>query len=63
MERINLNYSLKNITYHLPVPSKQSYIKTMVNEVEHFIKRLRWKAFFQQTEPDNTQEKFESYGV
>ena len=42
MERINFDYSLKNI----PIPSNQSYLKTMIEKVEAFIKRIRWKAYF-----------------
>ena len=42
MERINFNYSLKNIS----IPSNQSYLKTMIEKVEAFIKRIRWKAHF-----------------
>ena len=42
MERINFDYSLKNI----PIPSNQSYLKTMIEKVEAFIKRICWKAYF-----------------
>ena len=35
MESKNLGYSLKNI----PIPSKASYLKSMMDEVENFIKR------------------------
>ena len=42
MEAKNLGYSLKNI----PIPTKQHYLKSMIDKVEHFITRLRWKAYF-----------------
>ena len=41
MERINFNYSLKNI----PRGSRQEYLKALVNRVEDFITWLRWKAY------------------
>ena len=36
------DYSLKNI----PIPSKNSYFMTMLEKVESFIRRIRWKAYF-----------------
>ena len=39
----NLWYSLKNI---IPIPTKQHYLKYMIDKVESFITRLRWKAYF-----------------
>ena len=42
MEKKNFNYSLKNI----PVPNKQGYLKSMIDKVEHFLKKMRWKAYF-----------------
>ena len=40
MESKNVGCSLKNI----PIPSKASYLKSMMGKVENFIKRIRWKA-------------------
>ena len=40
MEMKSFGYSLKNI----PIPSKRKYLKCMVEKVESFIKRSRWKA-------------------
>ena len=37
----NFGYSLKNI----PMPSKSKYLKYMVEKVESFVRRLRWKAY------------------
>ena len=42
MNATSFNYSLKNI----PIPSKQSYLKSLTDKVESFLKRLRWKAYF-----------------
>ena len=40
MEMKSFDYSLKNI----PIPSKRKYLKCMVEKVESFIKRSRWKG-------------------
>ena len=42
MEKINFNYSLKNI----PVPSKSSYQLKLIDKIESVIKRMQWKAHF-----------------
>ena len=42
METVNFNYSLKNI----PIPNNKSCLKTMIDKVEKFIRRMRWKAHF-----------------
>ena len=42
MEKVNFNYSLKNI----PIPSNQQYLKCLLKKVNSFVRRLRWKAFF-----------------
>ena len=42
IEAKNLGYSLKNIL----IPTKQHYLKSMIDKVEGFITRLRWKAYF-----------------
>ena len=36
------NYSLKNI----PIPDNTSYKLLLIEKIESFIKRIRWKAFF-----------------
>ena len=40
MEMKSFDYSLKNI----PIPSQRKYLKCMVEKVESFIKRSRWKG-------------------
>ena len=41
MIRCNLGYSLKNI----PIPTKNTYLKSLISQTESFIKRLRWRIF------------------
>ena len=57
MEKINLGYSLKNI----PVPSKESYMKNMLNMIESFLRRVRWKAYWFNQRDVNPTAK-ETYG-
>ena len=42
MDQLTLNYSMKNI----PIPSKKLYLKCLTEKVELVIKRMRWKALF-----------------
>ena len=46
----NFNYSLKNI----PIPSEDTYLKRLTSATESFIRRLRWKAYF--FDSDGSQE-------
>ena len=39
---------MKNIT----TPSRTAYLKALISKVEHFLKRMRWKAFFFEKEND-----------
>ena len=41
MEKLNLNYSMKNI----PTPNNNTYILKLIDKVEAVIKRMRWKLF------------------
>ena len=38
----NEKHSMKNI----PIPPKERYLKSMMEKVERFIARLKWKAHF-----------------
>ncbi|KAJ8031248.1 hypothetical protein HOLleu_27921 [Holothuria leucospilota] len=49
MDRLQFNYSLKN----KPIPSKNNYLKALVEKVESVIKRTRWKAHFFLEDRDN----------
>ena len=42
MERVNFNYSMKNI----PTPSKNVFLKNQIFKLESFFKRIQWKAYF-----------------
>ena len=57
MEKINFNYSLKNI----PIPPTNSYMKSFIAKVESLIRRMRWKAFFFD-EDSNTPNTRLTYG-
>ena len=41
MKMKNFGYSLKNIA----IPTKRKYLKCMVEKVQSFIRRLKWKAY------------------
>ena len=59
--RVNFNYSLKNI----PILSANTYKKRLIEKVESITKRMRWKAFFFQTNSGDlkeTQLKEETFG-
>ena len=61
MEKINFNYSLKNI----PVPSTKDYKLKLIDKIENVIKRMRWKAHFfvnGNTGKNNDQNIKETFG-
>ena len=59
METNNFTYSLKNI----PILDEKSYTISLIEKVEHFIKRIRWKAhFFLKTETTLEDEINNSQG-
>ena len=59
MERINLNYSLKNI----PTPNKTVYEMKLIEKVEAVIKRMRWKLFWHLNKTENEDnEASTTYG-
>ena len=49
MNRQNLNYSMKNI----PIPNNNSYKLLLIEKIEAFIKRMRWKAHFYISDLEN----------
>lgn len=60
MDRLNLNYSLKNI----PTPSLNTYRKRLIEKVESVIKRMRWKAFFfDRDEDDKDMDTNSNFGL
>ena len=42
MEKLNIDYSTKNI----PLPSKNDYLQRLIEKTELFVRRMRWKAHF-----------------
>ena len=55
MEKINLGYSTKNI----PLPSRSEYMKRFIEKTEHFVRRLRWKAYhFLNQQETSTKETY-----
>ena len=58
MNRKNLGYSSKNI----PIPSRSAYLKMLMEKVESFIKRMRWKAYFFDNKEPSNENKHENFG-
>ena len=57
-EKINFNYSLKNI----PIPSKTSCDLKLIEKIESVIKRMRWKAFFHLNKNGKNEVETEKFG-
>ena len=57
MEKISFPYSTKNI----PIPSNTEYIKRLIEKVEDFTKRLRWRVFYFMN-PNSKPNHKETYG-
>lgn len=57
MEKFNIDYSTKNI----PLPSQSEYQLRLIEKTEHFIRRMRWKAFFF-LHPEAVGKPKETYG-
>ena len=55
----NLGHSLKNI----PIPSKANYLKSMMDKIENFIKRIRWKAHFFDNPMIRNSDNYTNYGL
>ena len=56
MEKVNLGYSTKNI----PLPSRSEYMKNFIEKTEHFLRRMRWKAYHFLNPTESTTK--ETYG-
>ena len=59
MESKSLGYSLENI----PIPSKANYLKSMMDKIENFIKRIRWKAHFFDNPMIRNSNNYTNYGL
>ena len=45
------------------MPSKNSYLKCMINKLENFVRRFRWKAyFFENKIPESNEGTKSKYG-
>lgn len=51
LEAKNFDYSMKNI----PIPTKNNYLKCLVEKVESLIIRMRWKALFYNSDDNETR--------
>ena len=58
MDKVNSNYSLKNI----PSPSNDTYRKNLIQKEESFIKRIRWKAFFFERQCQDSNQITTNFG-
>ena len=58
MEQVNFNYSFKNI----PLPSKDTYRKNLIQKLLSFIKKIKWKAFFFENKNESTNEITTNFG-
>ncbi len=57
-EKFQLNYSDKNI----PIPTHDSFLKTLISKTENFLSRIRWKAYFFDKKPDEDGEQDRNFG-
>ena len=58
MNAINFEYSLKKI----PRSSKHRYSKSLMDKVERFLRKIRWKAYFHENFGDDSDQNNENYG-
>ena len=54
MEKLSFGYSFKNI----PIPSEQSYRLKLMEKTEMVIKRMRWKATFNNSKDKKTRKTY-----
>ena len=57
MEKVNFGYLVKNI----PCPDERNYKMKLLEQMESFVKRMRWKAIFFNSRKDT--EMPENYGL
>ena len=58
MRQFRFDYSLKNI----PIPSRDNYLRNLIEKVESVLKRMRWKAHFF-LKGEKSQEKTNFFGL
>ena len=55
MEKVNFKYSIKNI----PILSERAYLLQLMEKIEMFITRMRWKAiYFNNKTNGNSSERY-----
>ena len=57
MKKFNMGYSTKNIR----LPSQKDFLQRLIEKTEHFLRRMRWKAFFFLNPGSSTSSK-NTYG-
>ena len=57
MEKLKFEYSTKNI----PIPTERSYKIQFIEKTEMILKRMRWKAIFQDTKKEKNNQR--RYGL
>ena len=57
MERINFDYSIKNI----PLANERNYKMKLIERIEDVIKRMRWKAIWFMARNKDTSTPIETY--
>ena len=58
MRQFRFEYSLKNI----PIPSRDNYLRNLIEKVESVLKRMRWKAYFF-LKGEKNQENINHFGL
>ena len=59
MEKLNFGYQLKDI----PAPNERTYKLQLIEKIDLFIKKLRWKAIFFRSNSKETSESRASGSV
>ena len=54
MEKVSFKYSIKNI----PIPSERAYLLQLMEKIEMFITRMRWKAIYFSKTNDYSSERY-----
>ena len=57
MDKVNFDYSLKNI----PIPDQNNYLKSLIDKTQKFFQRIRWKVYWIDKEKNDDIQK-EKYG-
>ena len=58
MKKVNFGYSINNI----PIPDEKSYQLQLIQKVEDFIKKIRWKSILFMKDENQTQPKTHKTG-